>query len=102
MTSQEISRIHSKKLATKGKRYYSDDGKTYVGSADGRLIVLQKAVVTDIKAIPEILSKNVQGSLEELAADVHVLEGSNFATITYVDVEVESAKCLSIALSVVL
>ena len=102
MTSQEISRIHNKKLATPNKKYYSDDGKVYLGTADGRLEILQKAVVTDIKQIPELTTKNVQASLEVLAKDFHILQTSDFATVAYVDEEIEHAKCYALAMSIIL
>lgn len=66
-TREEISRIHTRALATPNKKYYRDDGQVFVGTPDKRLRVLDKAELTRFKATNSLPTDNVQTAIETIS-----------------------------------
>jgi len=60
-SANELKIIHTRNLATPGRKYYGDDDKVYIGTKDGRLRLLEKAseVITNSNSNVQIsLSTN--------------------------------------------
>ena len=63
-TASELNTIHLKNLASPGKKYYSDDGKVYIGTDQKRLRLLDSASDSIFKPTDNISQKNVQEAFE--------------------------------------
>lgn len=65
----ELNTIHSKKLATPGRKYYGDDEKVYIGTDSGRLKLENKA--NEVIFDEQIKNTNVQKKIENLEFDIN-------------------------------
>lgn len=70
MTSIELQKISSNKLAIKNKLYYSQDGTTYIGTKEGRLKLVEKAKNLPFKQTEDVRSENIQKAIEEISDTV--------------------------------
>lgn len=73
-TPDEIFRIHTRNLATPGKKYFRDDGSVFIGIQTGRLKIIDKADNTSIDPGNNFESNTVQGGLDELSENLSSLE----------------------------
>jgi len=102
LSSSEITTIHLRRLATKDKKYYSDDDKVYLGNPNGTLKLLDKAINTTFKPTLDIPEDNVQDAIEEASSDItNLITVVNNNYITQ-NIAIEEAKCLSVAMALIL
>lgn len=67
LSSFDIDRIHREALATLNRKYYADDGKIYIGTIQGTLRLLTKALEVPFSKTKEIQETNVQKAIESLS-----------------------------------
>ncbi len=87
-TLSQLNTINLQNLAILNKRYFSIDGKSYVGTKEGRLLLETGADNTTFTPTDSIDADNVQDAIEELSSSSstltqnHILVGnsSNVAT----------------------
>lgn len=73
-SANELKIIHTRSLATPGKKYFGDDDKVYIGTKEGRLKQLDDSKTVIFKPTEEIESTNVQSAIEEVEARVTLAE----------------------------
>ena len=72
-TPDEIFRIHTRHLATPGKKYFRDDGTVFIGTNTNRLKILEDADQTSFDPGQNFESNNVQGAIDELQSQLTTL-----------------------------
>lgn len=75
-SANELKIIHTRSLATPGRKYYGDDDKVYIGTSEGRLRLLADSNIVVFKPTEDISSSNVQSAIEEIDADSGATAGT--------------------------
>lgn len=111
LSSEDIRRIHSRSLATPGRKYYGDNERVYIGTREGRLKLLDKALeVTyktdtlqplrkDVQHALDNLSNRVYGSIKEIEIDFGSELYQNQKVFVIDDTEVKSTSIVTASLA---
>lgn len=103
-TVEELNFLTRTKSAVTDKAYIDINGLQYLGTNQGTLIFLQKAVNTPIDDIFNLNSENVGGALKELAEKVNVIE-IDYVTEeelnNAIEASSEDCKAFSLAMSLI-
>ncbi len=75
MSIEELNNLHLHSLAIQGKYYYGDNGKTYVGTSNGRLQLLTSASDVQFTPSSDITAINTQDAIDSINEDSGVTSG---------------------------
>lgn len=65
---EDLDILNGRNTAISGKLYLCDNGRSYVGTPDGRLRLEDKAIETTFEPIPSIPAINIQDAIEEIVS----------------------------------
>lgn len=94
---EEINKISNAKSAVAGDFYYDTEGNTYIGTTIGNLIVVADADHVPFTSKSGLAAETVRAAIDE----VNVKDNDMYSTAE-IDAKIESARCLTLALSVAL
>jgi len=105
-TPDEIFRIHTRHLATPGKKYYRDDGTVFRGTDTRRLKIIEEAENTSFDPGQNFDSNTTQGAIDELDTELNELTETveeNYNTlVNLISEDNNTDKCFAIAMSIAL
>ena len=84
-SANDLKIIHTRKLATPGKKYYGDDENVYVGTKDGRLRLLDKAstVITNNNSNVQTVISNNADIISQIELELQSSSLLKFKKFTY-------------------
>ena len=84
-SANELKIIHTRSLATPGKKYYGDDDNVYIGTSEGRLKLLDKAlqvVTTNNSNVQNVISEN-KNEIDQIELELQSSSLLKFKKFTY-------------------
>ena len=105
-TREELSRIHTRGLATPGKKYYRNDGAIFFGTPSKRLKIYEDADRTNFEPTDNVESDTAQEAIEEvgdgLSELTETVENNYTTTNTLIVNNLAEAKCFAITMATAL
>jgi len=84
-SANDLKIIHTRKLATPGRKYYGDDENVYIGTKDGRLRLLDKAsqVITNTNSTVQTVISDNTDIINQIELELQSSSLLKFKKFTY-------------------